>query len=148
MRAMVTPPFRTSGGRPVREPVQLRGRMTDASHSLACRNHEAAIADPASEAVLVEGSPEDRLVDEPQISQAEGVGQQLEADRGVVQLAADAFDGHPEDLGVVEGEGQLVTLIVKGLDRPASLTRPGDSEPREPQAGVVPCGDGMVEPRG
>src|SRR6476659_330639 len=116
MRAMVTPPLRTSGGRPVGEPVQLGWPMTDAGRPLARRDDESAVEDPAAEAVLVEGSPEDRLVDEPQVTQAEGVWQELEADRGVVELAADALDGHAEYLGVVEREGQdrAVDLVPAG----------------------------------
>src|SRR6266496_434974 len=102
MRAMVTPPCRTSGGRPVREPVQLGGPMTDASGPFTRRHDEPAVQHPASEAVLVEGAPEDRLVDESQVAQGEGVGQELEADRCVVELAPDTLHGHAQDVGVVE----------------------------------------------
>src|SRR5574341_1414562 len=102
MRAMVTPPFRTSVGRPVGEPVQLGWSMADAGGPLARRHDEAAVEDPATEAVLVERASEDRLVDEPEVAQAECFGQELEADRRVIELAADALDGHAEDLGVIE----------------------------------------------
>jgi hypothetical protein len=45
-------------------------------------------------------------VGDPQVAQAEGGRQELEADRGVVELAADAFDGHAQDFGVIEGKRQ------------------------------------------
>ena len=59
---------------------------------LARGHDEPAVEHLAPEAVLVERPAQDRLVDEAQVPQRERVGQQLEADRRVVELAADALD--------------------------------------------------------
>jgi hypothetical protein len=87
--------------------------MTDAGGPLARRDDEPAVDDAASEAVLVEGATEDRLVDESEIAQAEGVRQDLETNRGVIELAADSLDGHAEDLGMVEGEGKWLAAVIR-----------------------------------
>jgi hypothetical protein len=110
--------------------------MTDALRALAGRDDEAPIEHAAPEAVLVEAATEDRLVDEAQVAQTEVRWQQLEADRRVVELAADAFDRHAQDLGVVEGEGQGSAGLVEGLDGSAALAGPGDVEAGESHVGI------------
>src|ERR671937_541154 len=146
MRAIVDASLRTSlPGRPVGEPVQLGWPVTDAGVALARRLDEAAIEDPAPEAVLVEGTTEDRLVDEAQVAQAEAVWEELEADRGVIELAADTFHGHAQDVRMVEGEGEGTALVRSGADPSPGLSPPGDREAGEDEAFVAVPGSRLLQ---
>ena len=85
--------------------------MSDAVGEASRRRDEAAVEDPPPEAVLVEGATEDRLVDEAQLSEAEVSRQELEAEWGVVELAAEAAHRGREDVRMVEGESERSAVL-------------------------------------
>ena len=81
--------------RPVQDPVLAFAGGFD----------EAGGEQAAAEGVLVHRMTEDTLVNTLQLAQREPVGEQLEADGGVVELAAQALDTESEHARVVEGYG-------------------------------------------
>jgi hypothetical protein len=106
---------------------------------------EAPIQHSSAEAVLVERSPEDRLMHEPKVPEAEARRQKLETDRRVVELSAHPLHRHPEDLGVVEGKRQRLAGVVERLDGSPGLSDPRHREAGQPRLGT---GRGPLERRG
>ena len=107
------------------------GRCPTPSATASGRRDEAAVEDPPPEAVLVQGPTEDRLVDEAQLAEAEVTRQELEADRGVVELAAEAAHRGREDVGMVEGESERRAVLRACGRRVVAVIdlHSGDAEP-------------------
>ena len=94
------------------EAIQLRGPVADVLFELAGRHDQARGEQTAAERILVERAAENRFVDFLQLPERELARQELKADGGVVELAAEALDDETEDVGMVEGEGERAAVVI------------------------------------
>src|SRR5436190_14084757 len=125
------------------ECVELRRPVGDALGPPPDRNDKVAVEDLPAEAVLVERPAQNRFVDQPQVAQAERVAEELEPDRGVVELAAYPANGGRDDLIVVEGERQAVVVAAERVSRAANVV---DIEPCEAELIGREVLDGASQP--
>jgi len=82
-----------------------------------------------------------------QAAQSERRGQELEADRRVVELSADPLYAHAKNVGVVECEPQPTAVPVANLDRPARLALPWhvDAARCEPRGALPGVDEGIAD---
>lgn len=88
----------------------------------------------APKAVFVEWALQDGLMDESEVAQREFFRQKLEADRRVAELPADSAHGCPDDLVVIERQGEWRTRGIDRSDGTANLARPGHMDASDRQA--------------
>src|SRR5579884_1793120 len=93
-----------SGLRARVEAVELGGAVLAAHAGVRRRLHDAGEQQLLAEVALVEPAVEDRLVDVLQLAEGELGRQELEADGGVFQLAAQPLQRVGEDVRVVESQ--------------------------------------------
>src|SRR5882724_5644377 len=91
------------------ETVEPRGAVSDALLDLVGLDQEVHRQDLLPEVALVEVGPEDDLVQPLELGEREPRREELEADRGVADLAAQAIVSAAHDVVVIERElGEIV----------------------------------------
>src|SRR4051812_45873559 len=109
------------------ESVQACGAVRDVAFHLVGLDEEVHCEHALAEVALVESALEHELVEVLQLRERELFRQQLEADRLIAQLAAQARERRLQNVGVIEGKARSVV----------------DAEPRR-SASVCRCVDVMV----